>query len=39
MPLYADGMKKIRRNLLQVQSGQKPWVAKVGFFPPTRSLR
>ena len=34
MPLYADGMKKIRRNLLQVQSGQKPWVAKVGFFTP-----
>ncbi len=32
MPLYADGLKKIRRNLLQVQAGQKPWVAKVGFF-------
>jgi hypothetical protein len=34
MPLYADGLRKIRRNLLQVQSGQKPWVAKVGFFTP-----
>jgi hypothetical protein len=34
MPLYADGLKKIRRNLLQVQAGQKPWVAKVGFFTP-----
>jgi hypothetical protein len=32
MPLYADGLRKIRRNLLQVQSGQKPWIAKVGFF-------
>jgi hypothetical protein len=34
MPLYADGLKKIRRNLLQAQSGQKPWVVKVGFFTP-----
>jgi hypothetical protein len=34
MPLYADGLKKIRRNLLRVQSGQKAWVAKVGFFTP-----
>jgi hypothetical protein len=36
MPLYADGLKKIRRNLLQVQSGQRPWVAKIGFFTPTQ---
>jgi hypothetical protein len=36
MPLYASGLKKIRRNLLQVQSGQKPWVAKIGFFTPTQ---
>jgi hypothetical protein len=34
MPLYADGLRKIRRNLLQVQSGQKPRVAKVGYFTP-----
>ncbi|MDR3773330.1 MAG: hypothetical protein P4L26_08285 [Terracidiphilus sp.] len=32
MPLFASGLRKIRRNLLRVQSGQKPWVAKVGFF-------
>jgi hypothetical protein len=39
MPLYADGLRKIRRNLLQVQSGQKPWVAKVGFFTPEQIAR
>jgi len=36
MPSYADGLKKIRRNLLQVQSGQKPWVAKIGYFTPVQ---
>jgi hypothetical protein len=36
MPLYADGLKKIRRNLLQVQGGQKPWVAEIGYFTPNQ---
>jgi hypothetical protein len=34
VPLFADGLKKIRRNLTQVQSGERPWVAKIGFFTP-----
>jgi len=34
MPLFADGLRKIRRNLLKVQAGHKPWVAKIGFFTP-----
>jgi hypothetical protein len=34
MPLYADGLKKIRRNLLQAQSGERPKVTMVGFFTP-----
>jgi hypothetical protein len=36
LPLFADGLRKIRRNLLQVQSGEKPHIAKVGFFTPTQ---
>jgi hypothetical protein len=34
LPLFADGLRKIRRNLLQVQSGKKPRVMKIGFFTP-----
>jgi hypothetical protein len=34
MPLFASGLHKIRRNLLRVQSGQKPWIEKIGFFTP-----
>jgi hypothetical protein len=36
LPLFADGLRKIRRNLLLVQSGKKPHVAKVGFFTPAQ---
>jgi hypothetical protein len=32
VPLYASGLRKIRRNLLRVQAGQKPRVEKIGFF-------
>jgi len=39
MPLYADGLRKIRRNLLLVQSGQKPPVAKIGFFTTEQITR
>ncbi|MGH9604696.1 MAG: hypothetical protein ACRD3N_03240 [Terracidiphilus sp.] len=34
MPLFADGLDKIRRNLLRVQAGEKPWLTKIGFFTP-----
>jgi hypothetical protein len=34
LPLFADGLRKIRRNLILVQSGMKPHVAKIGFFTP-----
>jgi len=34
MPLYADGLRKIRRNLEQVQAGERPRVVKIGFFTP-----
>jgi hypothetical protein len=32
MPLYADGLRKIRRNLFQIQDGVRLKVQKVGFF-------
>jgi hypothetical protein len=34
LPLYASGLRKIRRNLTMVEAGQKPWVAEIGFFTP-----
>jgi hypothetical protein len=39
LPLYADGLRKIRRNLTQVQSGVRPWVAKIGFFTPEQLIQ
>lgn len=32
MPLYADGLKKIRRNLTLIQAGERLKVQRVGFF-------
>jgi hypothetical protein len=32
LPLFADGPRKIRHNLTQVQSGQRPRAVKIGFF-------
>jgi len=32
LPLFADGLKKIRKNLETVQSGQRPKLVRVGFF-------
>lgn len=32
MPLFADGSRKIRNNLLKVQSGEEPKLVKVGSF-------
>ena len=32
MPLFADGLRRIRRNLVQIQSGQRPKLEKVAFF-------
>jgi hypothetical protein len=32
LPLFADGLRKIRHNLTQVQSGERPKAVKVGFF-------
>jgi len=34
MPLFADGLSKIRRNLLRIQAGEKPRLVKIGFFTP-----
>jgi hypothetical protein len=39
MPLYADGLKKIHRNLLQAQSGIRPRATMVGFFTPEQLTR
>ncbi len=32
MPLFADGLKKIRKNLLEAQSGRRPRLDRIGFF-------
>jgi hypothetical protein len=32
MPLYADGLKKIRRNLTRVQVGERLKVVRIGYF-------
>jgi hypothetical protein len=32
LPLYADGLRKIRHNLAQAQSGLRPRAVKIGFF-------
>jgi hypothetical protein len=32
LPLFADGLRKIRRNLTLVESGQRPKTVKIGFF-------
>jgi hypothetical protein len=32
LPLFADGLRKIRRNLTLAQSGQRPRAVKIGFF-------
>jgi hypothetical protein len=32
MPLFADGLKKIRKNLLDAQSGRRPRLDRIGFF-------
>jgi hypothetical protein len=32
LPLYADGLRKIRRNLVQIESGLKPRYIKIGYF-------
>ncbi|MDR3752864.1 MAG: hypothetical protein P4K93_09305 [Terracidiphilus sp.] len=32
MPLYADGLRKIRRNLAEARSGLRPRAVKIGFF-------
>jgi len=38
MPLYADGLKKIRRNMIDAQNGRGPRLTKVGFFTPEQLL-
>ena len=32
MPLFADGLKKIRGNLEQIQNGERPKMVKIGVF-------
>jgi hypothetical protein len=32
LPLFADGLRKIRRNLVLAQSGHRPKAVKIGFF-------
>jgi hypothetical protein len=32
LPLYADGLRKIRHNLAQAQCGLRPRIVKIGFF-------
>lgn len=32
MPLFADGLKKIRQNLLRIEAGERPKVVKIGVF-------
>jgi hypothetical protein len=39
LPLFADGLRKIRRNLTQIESGEKPSVAKIGFFTPEQIVK
>jgi hypothetical protein len=39
LPLFADGPRKIRRNLIQVQSGEKPRAVKIGFFTPEQIVQ
>jgi len=34
LPLFADGLRKIRRNLVQLQTGDRPKIVKIGFFTP-----
>jgi len=34
LPLYADGVRKIRHNLAQAESGLRPRIVKIGFFTP-----
>jgi len=38
LPLFADGLKRIRRNLVQIQSGEKPRLEKIGFFTPDQLI-
>jgi hypothetical protein len=39
LPLFADGLRKIHRNLTQIESGEKPLVAKIGFFTPEQIVQ
>lgn len=32
MPLFADGLKKIRNNLLQIEAGERPKMVRIGVF-------
>jgi hypothetical protein len=32
MPLFADGLKKIRRNLVLLAAGQRPAYVRIGYF-------
>jgi hypothetical protein len=34
LPLFADGLKKIRTNLIKVQAGERPKLVKVGILSP-----
>jgi hypothetical protein len=34
LPLFADGLKKIRNNLAQLEAGERPKLVKIGTFTP-----
>jgi hypothetical protein len=36
VPLFADGLKKIRSNLLQIEAGERPKLVKIGVFTKTQ---
>jgi hypothetical protein len=39
LPLFADGLRKIRRNLIQAQSGQRPKAVRIGYFTAEQITR
>lgn len=36
MPLFADGLKKIRNNLHKIEAGERPQMARIGIFTETQ---
>ena len=38
MPLFADGLKKIRNNLLQIEAGERPKRVRIGVFTGTQLM-